>query len=249
MSKIIEAKNISKFFKDNKAVENLSFEIEEGEIFGIVGPDGSGKTTTVRMLAGVMDSTAGVISVNGFNMHDNAEKIKSFIGYMPQRFSLYDDLTVEENIIFFADLYSISYKNRIARMNELYKFSHLEKFKNRLAQNLSGGMQKKLALTCSLINFPKILILDEPTIGVDPLSRQELWEILLELNKQEGITILFTTSYMDEVERCNKVGLLYNGRFLLQDNISSIIKKDISFEKIFISEIEKVARQNGFSRS
>lgn len=238
MSKIIYLNKISKYFNKTKVIDDLSFEVEQGEIFGIVGPDGAGKTTTVRMIAGIIDADSGSISID-----------KNIIGYMPQRFNLYEDLSVEENINFFADLYSIPHKDRVNRMEDLYRFSHLEEFKNRLAQNLSGGMQKKLALTCALINFPKILILDEPTIGVDPLSRQELWEMLINLNKKRNITILVTTSYMDEIEKCDRVGLLYQGRFLLCDSISNIMKRNIPFEEIFISEINKINNKHVFSRS
>jgi ABC-2 type transport system ATP-binding protein len=240
MPKIIEVKNVSKYFRDAKVIDELSFNVEDGEIFGIVGPDGSGKTTTVRLVSGIMDVSSGNISVSGYDTKKEIEKIRNIIGYMPQRLSLYEDLSVEENINFFADLYSIPKKDKVARRQQLYKFSRLENFKDRLAQHLSGGMQKKLALSCALINFPKILILDEPTIGVDPVSREELWNMLEELNRKDGITILVTTNYMDEVTRFDRVGLIYKGRFLVCDKPDNIIGKEQSFENVFISKIEQM---------
>jgi len=239
MPKIIELKNVSKSFDKTLVIDRLSFDVSEGEIFGIVGPDGSGKTTTSRLIAGILDVSAGDISIAGMDLAKNTEKARNMMGYMPQRFSLYEDLTVEENIDFFADLYSIPAGKRDQRIQDLYRFSHLEDFKERLAQNLSGGMQKKLALTCALINFPKILILDEPTIGVDPLSREELWGMLTNLNKKDGITVFVTTNYMDEVQRFGRVGLIYKGRFLVCDKPENIIEKGKSFEDVFISKIEQ----------
>ena len=219
MPPIIEIKSLNKSFDTVSAVKDLSFNVEQGEIFGLVGPDGAGKTTTVRMTAGVMGLDSGSISVKGFDVEKQTEHVKNVIGYMPQRFSLYDDLSVEENIDFFAELYGIKRSAREEMKKELYGFSHLEKFKTRPAGKLSGGMQKKLALTCALINIPSVLLLDEPTIGVDPLSRQELWEMLLKLNKEKNVTILVTTSYMDEIERCNRVGMLYNGSLLMVEKL------------------------------
>lgn len=242
MSKAIEVKNIVKYYGSYKVIDELNFEVEKSEIFGIVGPDGSGKTTLARLITGVINLNSGDIIINDFGVKKDIDKIRNIIGYMPQKFSLYEDLTVEENINFFADIYSVPKETREKRVEELYKFSHLENFKSRLAANLSGGMQKKLALTCALINFPKILILDEPTIGVDPLSRQELWEMLENLNKNEDVTILVTTNYMDEVERFDKVGLIYKGKFLLCDKPSRISGKGHTFEDIFISEIQEMEK-------
>lgn len=244
MPKIIELKNVSKSFDKTLVIDRLNFDVEEGEIFGIVGPDGSGKTTTSRLIAGILDVSSGDISVAGMDLAKNTEKARNLIGYMPQRFSLYEDLTVEENINFFADMYSISKEKRISRIQELYKFSHLEDFKERLAQQLSGGMQKKLALTCALINFPKILILDEPTIGVDPLSREELWGMLENLNKKDGITIFVTTNYMDEVTKFNRVALIYEGRFLMCDQPGNITKGEKPFEEVFVSKIEETKKKD-----
>ncbi len=239
MSQIIEINSLIKYFGPVQALKGVTFSVEEGEIFGLVGPDGAGKTTTVRMLAGVMDIDSGTAMLGGFDVKQQSEQSKALIGYMPQRFSLYGDLTVEENLDFFADLYDVRAQERVEMKRELYSFSRLEKFRKRPAGKLSGGMQKKLALACALINVPKVLILDEPTIGVDPLSRQELWEMLLKLNKEKGVTILVTTSYMDEVERCGRVGLLFEGTLLKVAKLESILTGGKRFEEIFISEMEK----------
>ena len=245
MPGIIEAGALKKYFGSTRAVNGIEFSVSEGEIFGIVGPDGSGKTTTVRLCAGVMEPTSGMITVGGFRVPEEAEKARNLIGYMPQKFSLYEDLSVEENINFFADLYMIPKEKRRERILQLYRFSRLEEFKTRLAGRLSGGMQKKLALTCALINFPKILILDEPTIGGDPLSREELWSMLVNLNKNDGISVLVTTSYMDEVDRFDRVALIYKGSFLKTGRPSEIAGKDKSFEDAFIENIKSAASVNG----
>lgn len=249
MSRIIEARELVKNFGANRAIDGLSLDVEAGAIYGVVGPDGAGKTTTVRLIAGVMDFDSGSVSVGGFDVKKDISKIRNIIGYMPQRFSLYEDLSVEENINFFADLYSVTGRERETHVRDLYKFSRLEEFKNRLAINLSGGMQKKLALTCALINFPKILILDEPTIGVDPLSREELWSMLFSLNKKDGITILVTTSYMDEVERFDSVGLIYKGKLLKTGTPAEIARGRDSFEDAFIANIKEagISRDKGMS--
>jgi len=242
MQKIIEAEHLIKEYGTSRVIDDISFSVNAGEIYGIVGPDGAGKTTTVRLIAGIIDATAGEVRLAGFNIKSDLEKARSTIGYMPQRFSLYEDLTVEENIDFFADIYGISRADRKKRLEELYGFSHLERFKTRQAQFLSGGMQKKLALSCALINYPKILILDEPTIGVDPLSRQELWEMLQALNKNTGITILVTTNYMDEVSRFDRVALIYRGRFISEEIPKEAAGKG-SFEDYFISKIESIGAE------
>ncbi len=240
MPPIIEIKALNKSFETVPAVKDLTLTVEQGEIFGLVGPDGAGKTTTLRMCTGVMSIDSGSIAVKGFDVEKETDKVKSVIGYMPQRFSLYDDLSVEENIDFFAELYGVKKVEREKMKKELYGFSHLDKFKTRQAGKLSGGMQKKLALTCALINVPDVLMLDEPTIGVDPLSRQELWEMLLNLNKEKNVSILVTTSYMDEIERCNRVGMLYAGSLLLVEKLEVLLAKGERFEDVFIREIEKV---------
>lgn len=241
MPAIIKAEHLVKQYGAARVIDDVSFSVNEGEIYGLVGPDGAGKTTTVRLISGIIDVTAGEVTLGGFNIKKDIEKARNIIGYMPQRFSLYEDLTVAENIEFFADIYEVSKADRKKRIDELYGFSHLENFKDRQAQFLSGGMQKKLALSCSLINFPKILILDEPTIGVDPLSRQELWEMLTDLNKNTGITILVTTNYMDEVSRFDRVALIYQGKFISEEAPKDVTERTgKTFEEYFISRIESI---------
>jgi ABC-2 type transport system ATP-binding protein len=198
------------------AVDDLSFEVEPGGLFGIVGPDGAGKTTTLRMLAGVLRPTSGAAVVAGVDVTADPEGVKSRIAYMAQRFGLYEDLTVAENLDFYADLYRVPRSERPARLERLYAFSRLGEFADRLAGKLSGGMKQKLALSCCLIHRPEVLVLDEPTFGVDPISRRELWLILHEMVR-EGVTALVSTSYMDEAERCDRVLLLHRGRALALD--------------------------------
>ena len=189
----VEAVKLTKKFKDLAAVSELNLQIQQGEIFGLVGPDGAGKTTTLRLLSTAMEQTSGEAKVLGLDTRKDEEKIRDKIGYMPQRFSLYGDLTVNENIDFFADIYSVPKgEGRRARKEELLRFTNLSPFTDRKAQNLSGGMQKKLGLACNLIHTPEILFLDEPTTGVDPISRREFWRILYRLN--DG-TIIVTTPY------------------------------------------------------
>jgi ABC-2 type transport system ATP-binding protein len=191
--------------------------VVRGEIFGLVGPDGAGKTTTIRLLTAIMLPTGGQATVLGHDTVTEAELIKSDIGYMAQRFNLYRDLTVAENLNFFADVFEVTGPERRESISRLLEFARLTQFKDRRAQHLSGGMQKKLALACTLVHEPQILFLDEPTTGVDPVSRREFWEILTELHLQ-GITIFASTPYMDEAERCSRVGLMHHGRLIVCDS-------------------------------
>jgi ABC-2 type transport system ATP-binding protein len=207
------------------AVRDLNLEVKTGEIFGLVGPDASGKTTTLRMLCGILRPDGGEATVAGYDIRKQAEALKDKVGYLPQRFGLYGDLTVLENIHFYADLYQVSRKKRKERIEKLLQFANLTPFGKRKAQNLSGGMKQKLGLICALIHTPEILFLDEPTTGVDPLSRRDFWIILYDLLK-EGVTILFSTSYLDEAERCNRVGMVYQGELLITD-APSVIKNQI----------------------
>ena len=211
---IIEAHGLTRDYKENRAVNSLNLTIHPGELFGLVGPDGAGKTTTLRLLAGLLDITEGSASVAGFDLAEQAEAIKPRIGYMAQQFNLYGELSVMENLTFFADMYDIDRSGIQERMEMLLKFAGLTEFKARRAVHLSGGMQKKLALACTLIHQPDILLLDEPTTGVDPVSRREFWDILTELHL-EGTTIIVSTPYMDEADRCSKVGLMYAGRMVI----------------------------------
>ena len=213
---IIKTENLTKQFKNVVAVNNLNLTIQRGEIFGLVGPDGAGKTTTIRLLVAIMDPTGGSATVAGFDTVKQAEEIKKRIGYMAQRFNLYGDLTVLENLLFFADIFAVRGRERDERVDRLLRFARLTEFKKRRADHLSGGMQKKLALTCTLIHQPEILFLDEPTTGVDPVSRREFWDILTELHLQ-GVTLFVSTPYMDEAERCSRVGLMFEGRIIVCD--------------------------------
>ena len=214
METVIEVENISKKFGSVRAVEALRLSIERGEMFGLVGPDGAGKTTAIRMLCGILAPTSGTAAILGMDIQKDADRVKREIGYLSQRFSLYGDLTVDENIEFFAEINNV-YDYR-PRRDELLEFTRLSPFRDRLAERLSGGMKQKLALACTLIHTPKIIFLDEPTTGVDPVSRRDFWRILQSLLKQ-GITIVMTTPYLDEAERCTRVGLMYRGAILHVD--------------------------------
>jgi ABC-2 type transport system ATP-binding protein len=217
----VELKDLSRSFGENLAVDALSIRVQAGELFGIVGPDGAGKTTTLRMLAGVLRPSSGTAVVSGVDVVADPEGVKPHIAYMAQRFGLYEDLTVRENLDFYADLYRVPRAERPARLERLYAFSRLGEFTDRLAGNLSGGMKQKLALSCSLIHHPDVLLLDEPTFGVDPISRRELWLILHEM-VAEGVTIVVTTSYLDEAERCDRVAMLNEGRILALDTPAAL---------------------------
>ncbi len=198
------------------AVAGLTLDVRRGELFGVVGPDGAGKTTTLRMLAGVLRPTSGDALVLGRSVGQDPESVKPHLAYMSQRFGLYEDLTVRENIDFYADLYRVPRGERPARLERLYAFSDLGRFEDRLAGALSGGMKQKLSLCCALIHRPELLLLDEPTFGVDPISRRDLWLILHEM-VADGVTVVVSTSYLDEAERCDRVALLHHGHVLALD--------------------------------
>ncbi len=209
----LQADNLTRRFGDLTAVDTLSLAVPEGELFGLVGSDGAGKTTMLRMLAGVLDPSGGELSVLGQTFPAGAEGVREHIGYMSQRFGLYSDLSVGENISFYADIFGVSGAHRKERTERLLSFSGLAPFTGRLAGRLSGGMKQKLGLCCALIHQPRLLLLDEPTNGVDPLSRREFWRILRELHN-EGVTVVVATAYLDEAERCDRVGLIHQGRLL-----------------------------------
>jgi ABC-2 type transport system ATP-binding protein len=213
---MIVVRGLRKAFGASAAVDGLDLEVGRGEIFGLVGPDGAGKTTAIRMLCGVLDADAGDATVAGFDVRRDPEEVKLRIGYMSQRFSLYGDLTVAENLRFFASLHRVPRAERRRREAELLEFSRLAPYRARLAQDLSGGMKQKLALACTLIHTPEVLFLDEPTTGVDPVSRRDFWKILYDLLRG-GVTILVSTPYMDEAERCGRVALMDQGRVRLSD--------------------------------
>jgi len=214
---MIRTRNLTRRFGTLTAVDRLNLEVPQGEIFGLVGPDGAGKTTTVRLLCGLMDPTEGQAWVAGHDVASEINAVKDSIGYMAQRFGLYVDLTVEENMRFYADLFGISAGERDQLMARLLRMTRLEPFRQRQAGKLSGGMKQKLALMCTLLHHPRILFLDEPTNGVDPVSRRDFWAILYQLVK-DGMTVFVTTAYLDEAERCNRVGLMHRGRLIRCDS-------------------------------
>lgn len=221
MGAVIEAQELRKDFEQTVALRSLSVTVASGELFGLVGPDGAGKTTTLRLLAGLLTPTDGRATVVGYDLESDREAIKPHIGYMAQEFSLYGELSVTENLQFFADLHGLSRQVYRERSERLLEFAALSDFQDRRAQDLSGGMKKKLALAATLIHEPPLLLLDEPTTGVDPISRREFWRILTELNV-EGTTVVVSTPYMDEAERCQRVGLLYAGDLVVCDEPSAI---------------------------
>lgn len=219
----IRTEKLTKNFNGKVAVDGLTLSVAQGEIFGLVGPDGAGKTTTMRMLTAIMDPTSGKAWVNGMDVATDGERLKDHIGYMSQRFGLYPDLTVMENIEFYADLYGVPRQGRSEQLDRLLAFSNLAPFKRRRAGNLSGGMKQKLGLACALIHTPKVLFLDEPTNGVDPVSRRDFWRILYQLLK-EKVTIFVSTAYLDEAERCNRIGLMHQGKLLACDTPDGVKK-------------------------
>lgn len=210
----VETQGLGKTFASVEALRSLDLTVREGEMFGLVGPDGAGKTTTIRMLCGILKPTSGRARVLGYDLETQGQEIKNHIGYLSQKFSLYGDLTVDENIEFFAEIHFVGDFRK--RRDELLEFTRLTPFRKRLADKLSGGMRQKLALACTLIHTPRLIFLDEPTTGVDPVSRRDFWKILSSLLRS-GITIIMTTPYMDEAERCSRVGLLSGGRLLAAD--------------------------------
>ncbi|NDJ77244.1 MAG: ABC transporter ATP-binding protein [Chloroflexi bacterium] len=224
---MIEAQDLTRTFRSGfrrkriTAVENLNLAIQPGELFGLVGPDGAGKTTTLRMLAGILKPSSGQATVNGHDIVKGAEDIKQELGYMPQQFGLYPDLTVDENMNFVCDVFDVMGEERQTRMEELLDFTGLHDIRTRRGRNLSGGMQKKLGLAAALVHKPKLLLLDEPSTGVDPVARREFWDILTTLHAA-GSTVVVSTPYMDEAERCNRVGLMYGGQMMICDSPSGI---------------------------
>jgi ABC-2 type transport system ATP-binding protein len=217
----IEVTGLSRRFPGVLAVDDLSFNVRSGEIFGLVGPDGAGKTTTLRILAGILSPDAGEVRVAGDDVVSDPESAKHELSYMPQHFGLYEDLTVDENIRFYADLFGVGHAERETRSAQLLTAAGMSEFRKRLAGKLSGGMKQKLGLVCALIHRPKVILLDEPTTGVDPVSRRDFWRILYEL-VAEGVAILTSTAYLDEAERCHRVALMHKGRLLFCDEPSKL---------------------------
>ncbi|RJP86408.1 MAG: ABC transporter ATP-binding protein [Desulfobacteraceae bacterium] len=217
----IQIIRLKKSYQETVALSSVSLDILPGEMFGLIGPDGAGKTSLIRILTSLLDPDDGECRLLGISVQQEPEEVRKVIGYMPQRFSLYPDLTVGENLRFFADLFRVPKKERLKRTEELLSFSRLGPFVKRRAGQLSGGMKQKLALSCALIHTPKVLILDEPTTGVDPVSRREFWDILKTL-KDGGVSILVTTPYMDEAEKCDRIALINKGHILAQGTAAEI---------------------------
>jgi len=238
MEPIIQTRDLTRRFGALTAVDRLTLDVGRGEIFGLVGPDGAGKTTTLRLLCGLMDPTSGHAIVAGYDVARNPQAVKDQIGYMAQRFGLYADLTVEENMHFYADLFGITRQERAGLMPGLLRMTRMDPFRDRQAGRLSGGMKQKLALMCTLLHRPQILFLDEPTNGVDPVSRRDFWAILYQLLR-DGITIFMTTSYLDEAERANRVGLMHRGRLIRCDTPETLKGNLPSLEVAFIAEIQE----------
>lgn len=233
MENAIEVKKLSKTFGEFVAVNNVSFNVKKGEVFGFLGPNGSGKTTVIRMILGLLQPTFGTVSVLGYDVYKDREKLRSNIGYMSQKFSLYEELTVEENLDFYAGVYNLSKKKIAEKKKEILKMADLEGREHLIVSNLSGGWKQRLALGCSIIHEPDILLLDEPTGGVDPIARRRFWDIIYNLSK-EGVTILVTTHYMDEAEHCNSIGFLYYGNILSLDTPNNMKEKVIDGDIIEI---------------
>jgi len=237
---VLKIQDLTKHFGDVRAVNHLNLIVRRGEMFGMVGPDGAGKTTTLRILCGILKPTSGCIKVLGYDLNHELEHIKPHIGYLSQRFSLYGDLTIDENIEFFAEIHRV--KKYKPRREELLAFTRLTPFRTRLAERLSGGMKQKLALACTLIHTPQMIFLDEPTTGVDPVSRRDFWKILSDLLRRD-ITIVMSTPYLDEAERCTRVGFMNQGSLMVADtpqNLKALMKGDII--ELVCGEIRKASR-------
>jgi ABC-2 type transport system ATP-binding protein len=239
MEPIIETRDLTRRFGALTAVDCLNISVAPGEIFGLVGPDGAGKTTTLRMLCGLVSPTSGSARVAGHDVAHDAQSVKDQIGYMAQRFGLYLDLTVEENMFFYADLFGIVGEERRDLTASLLQMTRMEPFRDRQGGKLSGGMKQKLALMCTLLHRPRILFLDEPTNGVDPVSRRDFWTILYQLLK-DGITIFMTTAYLDEAERCNRVGLMHKGKLIRCDTPEHLkLAAGVdTLERVFVQTIQ-----------
>lgn len=222
MNKAIEISEVSKNYGNIYALDRVSFTVEQGELFGLIGPDGAGKSSLYRIIATLLAPDSGSVKVNGMDVVRDYRKLRTRIGYMPEKFSLYQDMTVAENMSFFASLFGVSVKENYDLIAPI--FFQLEKFPDRMAGALSGGMKQKLALSCALIHRPEVLLLDEPTTGVDAVSRSEFWEMLTTL-REKGITILVSTSYMDEATRCERIAMINNGRILAVDTPSALINR------------------------
>ncbi|MBN1930754.1 MAG: ABC transporter ATP-binding protein [Desulfobacterales bacterium] len=238
-SPLITVKGISKKYGRLEAVERVSFDVPRQMILGFLGSDGAGKTTLLRMIAGMIKPSTGSIYIDGLNGIAERKKVKALIGYMPQRFGLYQDLTVSENIDFFMDIFGIFGRERKIRKEYYLGFSNLIPFEHRLARDLSGGMKQKLGLACVLVNQPKLLILDEPTNGVDPVSRREFWDILTEM-KRKGITLLISTAYLDEAQKCDRLILMHDARVIAESTPHELQSGFSDLQEAMIAQIQAV---------
>ncbi|MFQ6007629.1 MAG: ATP-binding cassette domain-containing protein [Candidatus Zixiibacteriota bacterium] len=227
--------NLTKKYGPILAVDNFSFEVAKGEIYALVGPDGAGKTTIIRTLCNLLEPDSGTVFIKGLDVFERFEAIKPLLGYMPQTFSLYPDLSVEENLIFYAGIYGVTGERYKVKRDYLYTFSNLQPFSDSRAGDLSGGMKQKLALSCALMHDPELLLLDEPTTGVDPLSRHQFWKILQDL-KEQGVTIVVTTPYMDEVARADRACFVFRGKKLAEGSPTELTAKFVG--KVFFLDVE-----------
>jgi ABC-2 type transport system ATP-binding protein len=235
----VTVENVSRKFNSVVAVNGVTLDIPSGIIFGLVGSDGAGKSTLLRMIATMIPPDSGQIRINGLDVVSQKNRIKELIGYMPQRFGLYKDLTVRENLDFFLDIFGITGKERARRRDRYLGFSNLLPFEDRLANDLSGGMKQKLGLACVLVHEPRLLILDEPTNGVDPVSRQEFWDILLQM-REGGMTVLISTAYLDEGEKCDRLALMHNSRILVTGTPAEVRGGSPDLEEALIERIREV---------
>jgi len=240
----IDVKGLTKIFGRFTAVNRISFSVKKGEIFGFLGPNGAGKSTTIRMLCGIIRPTSGTGSVGGFNISTQADEIKKIIGYMSQRFTLYQDLTVDENIDFHGGIHRLSPSSEKERKEWVLKMAGLEGRENSLTRELSGGWKQRLSLGCAILHRPEILFLDEPTASVDPLSRRDFWDLIYQLS-EEGTTVFVTSHYMDEVERCHRLAIIYSGKIIAEGSpkdlkIKFTAREESTLEDVFLSAIEKV---------
>jgi len=246
MEKTIDVRELSKKFGKFTAVDGISFSIEKGEVFGFLGPNGAGKTTTIRMLCGLLDPTSGSASVAGFDVKEKPEEVKKVIGYMSQKFSLYEDLTVGENMEFYSGVYGVKRSDMKARHEVIYELTGLKGHERTLALNLAGGFGQRLALACAIVHHPKVLFLDEPTAGVDPLQRRAFWDLIYRLS-DEGVTVLVTTHYMDEAEYCNRLAMIYDGRIIAIGKPGELKDetKTTSLEDFFVTLIDRHKHEKG----
>ncbi len=239
MENTIEVVSLTKKFGSFTAVDGISFSISKGEVFGFLGPNGAGKTTTIRMLCGLLDPTSGKAAVAGLDVKSQPEEIKGVIGYMSQKFSLYEDLTVSENLEFYSGVYGVPRGKMAERHKEIYKLTELEGQEKNLTVNLAGGFRQRLALACAIVHRPKVLFLDEPTAGVDPVHRRSFWDLIYRL-ADDGVTVLVTTHYMDEAEYCNRLAMIYDGRIIAIGNPGELKDKTktTSLEDFFVALID-----------